>query len=97
MNIFIIALNTFKNPRIERSGDGAFFKLNLIMYEGDVIEISTTRGQKYVRLNGRNVINHLADGSTWLQMDVGENELTLIDDDNSQNAYMEIKYKRAFV
>lgn len=97
INIVIVAFDTYINPRIERTGDGAFFKVYATMNAGDVIEINTTRGNKYVRLNGHNIINDIAAGSIWLQLDVGENELTLSDDNNSGNAYMQIKHKRAFV
>lgn len=97
LNIEIVALGTYTNPKIERSNDGAFFKVNVTMHDGDVIEINTTRGNKYVKYNGVNVINSVATGSTWLQLDVGDNELTLSDDNNSQNAYMTIKHKRSFV
>lgn len=97
VNIVIVAFGTYTNPRIERTIDGAFFKINATMSAGDVIEINTTRGNKYVRLNGQNIINDVVTGSTWLQLDVGDNELTLSDDNNSGNAYMQIKHKRSFV
>jgi len=97
LQIYIVALGDFVNPRIERTRDGATFKVNVTMAAGDIIEINTTRGHKSVTLNGTNVINDVAGGSNWLQLEVGANELTLSDDNNSRAAYMQLKYKRAYV
>ncbi len=86
-----------ENPKIERTADGAYFELDgVTMNAGDQISIVTTRGQKTVTKNGVNIINNVAAGSTWFQMEIGNNEFMVLDDSGGEiETY--IIYRRAFV
>ena len=97
LNITIIATGDVKNPLLERS-DGLYFGLTETMVAGDVIEITTTRGQKTVKKNGENIIAKVIPGSTWLQLEVGDNTFTISDESgNMNNMYFSFKYKQEYV
>ena len=92
-------------PKITRESDGAFMEFDLTMNTGDVLEINTTRGQKsahYLTPTGHsnpnyNAIKKLTAGSTWLQLETGENAFYATSENESNEMYLTLKYKRAFV
>lgn len=68
---------TVINPQLVNVNTMEFIKLNLTMTPGQVITINTNRGQKSItsELNGvvTNAFNSLVFGSTFLQLNVGDN------------------------
>ena len=84
------------NPKIE-SADGKYFKLNLTVEPNDAVIIDTRRGSKSVYYNGVSDIAAVAAGSTWLQLELGENTFTVSDDNDAPGLYMDFAYRRAFV
>lgn len=72
--------NQILNPVIFNNTTNQKFGLNWDLYEGDVITISTIAGEKSVKLlrNGvtTNIINSVQQGSSWLQLVSGINELS---------------------
>lgn len=68
------------NPTIYNRTTQAYFGLNIDMNEGDLITISTIKGEKAVTLlrNGvtTNIIDKMSDGSTWLEFEPGVNEIS---------------------
>ena len=61
------------------NGLGQFFEVDYTFLSGDVVTINTSRGLKNVILKRgstyTNLINYVAAGSTWLQIDGGSNSL----------------------
>lgn len=77
MLITFTASQTVMNPKILNINTYEELMLNTTMQAGDVIEVSTYRGNRYVRLkrNGivTNIFGTLDLASTFLQLDVGDN------------------------
>lgn len=97
MVITIIALGDVINPRIYKS-DGSFIGVNDSMVVGDEIVINTNRGEKGITKNGVNILNKITPGSTFIQLDTGDNELTVDSDgDTEGNVYFLLTFKRRFV
>ena len=97
MLITIIALGDVFNPIIY-DVTGAYIGVIDTMAEGDVIEINTNRGEKYVRKNGENIFSKIKSGSSFLQLAIGDNQLTVNADSGTQNnMYFMITFKRRFV
>lgn len=97
MLITIIALGDVVNPIIY-DVTGAYIGVIDTMAEGDVIEINTNRGEKYVRKNGENIFSKIRSGSSFLQLAIGDNQLTVNADSGTQNnMYFMITFKRRFV
>ncbi len=72
--------NQIANPVIYNLTNNTFFGLNFDMNQGDLITITTHFDNKKVTLtrNGAdtNLLYAVQDGSTWLQLEPGENEIT---------------------
>ena len=97
MEIRIIALGNVGNPIIYNS-DGQFFGVNTTMTAGDEIVISTIKGKKTVTKNGENILAQIVPKSSWLQLEIGENEFTIDSDDGTEgNMYFTITYKQRYV
>lgn len=68
------------NPTIYNRTNQTYFGLNVDMSEGDLITICTIKGEKAVTLlrGGvtTNIIDKMSDGSTWLEFEPGENEIS---------------------
>lgn len=71
------ALATLTNPSLLNVHTGEFIKINKEMVTGEVISVSTYFGNKKITssLNGivTNIFNYIDFGSTFLQLDVGDN------------------------
>lgn len=111
MNIKITALNSMTNPAIACStGEqyGWWMYLDLTLNQNDEVEINTTRGNKYIKINGSTtyngqpVLSYLKfNGTDWLQLETGENTFNVGEYSNgaiivSDNVYFTITYKRRF-
>lgn len=97
MEIHIVALGNVENPIIYNSA-GQYFGINTSMTAGDEIVVSTVKGQKTVTRNGENIIDQIKEGSTWLQLDIGENEFTIGSDaDIDGSIYFNLIYKQRYV
>lgn len=97
MEIRVIALGNVGNPIIYNSY-GQYFGVNTTMQTGDEIVISTVKGKKTVTKNGENILANIMSKSTWLQLEVGENEFTIDSDDGTEgNMYFTVSYKQRYV
>lgn len=95
--IYVIALGDVQNPIIYNA-NGEYIGANVSMTANDELIISTHKGKKTITLNGDNIFSKLMEGSTWLQLDVGENEYTIDSKDGTQgNMYFTIIYKQRYV
>lgn len=97
MIITIIAVGIATNPTIYKA-DGSFIGVNESMVAGDEIIINTNRGSKGITKNGVNILNKIKPGSSFIQLDTGDNALTITSDDGTQgNMYFMLTFKRRFV
>ena len=97
MIIRIIALRDVVNPTIYNS-DGLYIGVIDTMVEGDEIVINTNRGSKSITKNGANILSKIKSGSTFLQLAVGDNQLTIDSDGGTEgNVYFILEFKRRFV
>lgn len=97
MIIRIIALGDVVNPSIYNS-DGLYIGVIDTMIEGDEIVINTNRGSKSITKNGANILSKIKSGSTFLQLAVGDNQLTIDSDGGTEgNVYFMLEFKRRFV
>lgn len=97
MVITIVALGDVTNPVIYKA-DGSFIGVIDTMERGDEIIINTNRGTKGITKNGTNILSKIKPGSTFLQLDTGDNELTIDSDgDTEGNVYFLLSFKRRFV
>ena len=73
-----VAANT---PTIYRADSGEYLQIVGDVLKGDIITITTKNGNKTVTLTrggeSFNIINRLASGSTWFQLNNGENTFTV--------------------
>ena len=95
--ITIIALGDVLNPAIYKQ-DGTFIGVKDSMVSGDEIIINTNRGEKGITKNGANILSKIMPGSTFIQLETGDNELTIDSDgDTEGNVYFTLSFKRRCV
>lgn len=74
----LYARASITNPKIYNYLTGEWIGLNYTMEAGDLITITTGRGEKSVTLLRQgediNLFNHLMEGITWIQLDIGGSE-----------------------
>lgn len=76
-------------------GDGA---KRVQLQVGDNVVITTHRGNKDIRLNGKSILSKLRPQSTWLQMEAGDNLFSInSDDDSLTNMAFSLIYKQRYV
>ena len=105
MIIEIVALKTVTNPIIYNAA-GDFIGIGhtnnivrkLVMSAGDVLVINTNTGEKSVTLNGVSQLDKIKPHSTWLQLEAGENELTVNSDDaETDNLVFTVTYRQKYI
>lgn len=89
--IKINALGEIENPKIYNVETREYMILNTVLYRGDLVEINTRFGEKSITLvrNGveSSIVGDLEDGSTWFQLNVGDNVFTLNADAGVENMF----------
>ncbi|QQK75100.1 phage tail family protein [Salicibibacter cibarius] len=84
-------------PEIRNNRTGEYIRIDDELGEDDVLTIDTTQGQKHVRINGRNVINWIDRGSTFWQLEPGDNEVEYLAYAGSEDAQVTISYQFRYV
>ena len=78
--IELAASSDVSNPRLYNADTNDVMKINIDMQAGDLIQISTVKGNKYVRLVRAgvttNIINQLDKYPVWFQLPPGETDFT---------------------
>lgn len=97
MLITIIALGSVTNPKIYNTQTGEFIGITDTLQGNDAVTISTIKGQKTITKNGVNIIDKIAAGSTFLQLDTGTNEFTIQADSGIDNVYFTLTFKQLYV
>lgn len=100
MDIQFIATGSATNPTLYNTETLESLKVNISLVKGDVLRINTTRGQKSITYTHEgvttNVINDLEPGSTWLQLQAGENKLLYTADLNAENLIVRIEFNTLY-
>lgn len=106
MEIEIICFDEVTNPIIY-DANGNFFGVGsgtnpIFLYAGDVVRISTVRGNLSVILNRNNnetsLLNYVAPRSTWLQLHTGENVFRIDSaNDSTDNMTFSMTYKQRYI
>lgn len=104
LTITIRALSTVTNPVIFDT-DANFFGVGygtgtkkVTMNEGDVLVITTHKGNKTVKLNGVSLFDKIKPLSKWLQLQTGENQFAVSSDDSDTgNMIFNLEYKQRYV
>lgn len=78
-------------PKIELTKTGEFMAVNRELEAGDLLTISTVRGQKHATITRaigtiENAMSYIDSESTWLQLQPGLNELTYSSGDDTTTA-----------
>lgn len=103
MLIEIMAFDTVTNPIIY-DAEGNFFGVGygtkpVVLEAGDVVYISTVRGNLYVTKNrNTNLMNFVVPRSTWLQLQTGENIFRIDSNEAStDNMTFTLSYKQRYI
>jgi hypothetical protein len=104
LEISIVAFDTVTNPIIY-DGQGNFFGVGygdgakrVRMAAGDNVVITTHKGKKDIKLNGKSILAKLRPQSTWLQLAAGDNLFTINSEDESiTNMTFSLVYKQRYV
>lgn len=104
MEIEILAYKTVTNPIIYDT-DGNFFGVGygtgikrVTMQAGDIIRITTHKGNKTVTHNGTSIMGRIKPQSTWIQMQAGDNTFSIDSDDpDRDNMTFQLTYKQRFI
>lgn len=98
LDIQIVALATVTNPTLYDLASGAFMKINDTLQEGDVVHITTHKGNKTIVKNEENIIDKLTIDSSWLVMPTGDSEFMIDSDDEARNnVYFSLKYRQLYI
>lgn len=86
--IELSAASDVSNPRLYNADTNEVMRINTEMRKGDIIRISTVKGNKYVQLfrSGitTNIINQLDKNPTWFQLMPGETDFTYECDEGAE-------------
>lgn len=86
--------SAISNPNL----GSAHFSRPFTMQTGDIVVITTHKGNKTVTYNGVSVLDLVKPRSTWLQLATGDNTFSINSDDESiTNMNFNIKYKRVYI
>ena len=94
------ATGTASNPVIYNLDTAEFFKVNINMSVGDLLVISTIKGEKTVTaiLSGIewNYINSMVQGSSWIQFESGANTMLYNADSHPENLECMISFSNLY-
>lgn len=85
------------NPRVTNKISGEYIQVNRELLHGDVLVIATDFGAKRVEINGQNVFNWIDLGSSFWQLQVGDNVIEYSSDDQLESAAVTISYRNRYV
>lgn len=97
---FIATSDQILNPTIYNRTTQTYFGVYFDMNAGDVITINTMRNQKSVTLlrNGvvTNILDKMSEGSTWIKLVPGENEISYGSDEGESNLNVSVKFTQLY-
>lgn len=97
MMIEIEALGNVNKIRIVNVGTGDWFTVRHAFVANDKIVINTNKGEKSIKLIrqgvGSNIFTSIQKGSTFFQLDVGNNSFSYLADDGTSDDAVHIEFK----
>lgn len=96
MKITMIATGEVVNPKLTAE-NGRFIGINDTLQENDEVIINTVKGEKSITKNGVDILNKIAEGSHFLQLQTGDNRFTISADEGVNNIYFTLEYKRLYI
>ena len=76
----------------------AWQSVPFVMQAGDHVVITTHKGRKTVKYNGVVIFDKIKPGSTWLQLEAGDNTFSINSDDESiTNMSFSLVYKQRYI
>ena len=88
------------NPVVYNLTNNTYFGLNIEMKKGDLITITTHFNNKKVTLlrdgETANILYSVQEGSTWLQLESGENEISYSCDKGKNDLVVSVEYTELF-
>lgn len=101
LKIIFKANGTLYGPSLINAKTQEYFKINKTMTAGETVEIDTTIGQKTIKgIIGHKVENYFKYrdfGSTWLQLDVGDNLITYNAEQNLDALDVYVYFKNKYL
>ena len=92
--------NGVKNPALYNHTTGQFIKIDITMQQNDLITINTNTGEKSAKLlrDGvtTNIISSIADGSSWVKFDAGENDVDFSADERDDDLIVRLSLLQKF-
>lgn len=96
MIITLIATGEVVNPKLTAT-DGQFIGITDTLQVNDEVIINTVKGKKSITKNGTDILNKIAEGSHFLQLQTGDNKFTISADEGVNNMYFTLEYKRLYI
>jgi hypothetical protein len=97
---FFATADQIVNPKFYNRTANTFFGIDIEMSQGDLITVNSLIGQKSVTLlrDGvtTNILSDRTDGSTWLTLGPGENEVSFGADEGSEDLQATLTIVRKF-
>lgn len=101
MVITFSARGSVKNPRITNVNTQDYFAINKQLEAGETVTINTNVGSKSIRgyIDGetKNYFMYRDFGSTWLQLDIGDNLFVRSADENVENLEVTIEFYNRYL
>ena len=85
------------NPSVTNLTTGEFVKVNKSLAEGEILEINTALGNKYVRIDGKNAFGFIDLTTTFFYLQPGENIITYDADSGSDSAEVVLTYNNWYM
>lgn len=97
---FFATADQIVNPKFYNRTANTFFGIDIEMSQGDLITVNSLIGQKSVTLLREgvttNILSDRTDGSTWLTLEPGENEVSFGADEGSEDLQATLTIVRKF-
>lgn len=85
------------NPRITNLTTGEYIQINRTLLPEDLLVVTTDFGNKRVEINGVNVFNWIDLGSTFWQLQPGDNIIEYTSDDATESAQVKVTYSNRYI
>ena len=98
----VFAHDEVVNPTIYNAMSNKYFRVNVTLERSDTLLINTATGAKSVsitKISGErtNALFYKGDGSTWLQLDVGDNYISYAADSGADSMIVSVEYNDLYV
>lgn len=95
--VFLKLTGKLVTPVIKNITTGAEIKINKTIEVGEVLEIGTEYGNKYVRINGQNAFHYVDENSEFFSLQVRENQLEYTAAESDANSNCVISFYPRYV